>query len=157
MKSIEKVDFNLRKSGQTDISGTVKTFALGLVALFCLTFTGCSSKDAEINSFLTEWDAVTNEIVRKIDANPSSAGVDDAQKTWDEKKAGLKAKWDNVKDARGFQVSQDTQKKMEESAQKNVTALTGVMSKNAVKLAMDKGAADKFRKLMEDYGNTFRM
>lgn len=134
----------------------MKTFALGLVALFCLTFTGCS-KDAEINSFLTEWDAVTNEIVQKIDTNPSSAGVDDAQKAWDEKKTDLKAKWDKVKDARGFQVSKDVQKKLEESAKKNVTALTAVMSKNVVKLATDKGAADKFKKLMEDYGNTFRM
>ena len=156
MKNIEKLNFNVWKTKQINISDMVGTFALGLVVLFCLTFVGCS-KDAEINSFLTEWETATNEIVQKIDANPSSAGVDEARKTWDEKKAGLKAKWDNVKDARGFQVSQDTQKKMEESAQKNVTALTGVMSKNAVKLAMDKGAADKFRKLMEDYGNTFRM
>lgn len=156
MKSIEKLDSNIRKIKQINISDMVGKFALGLVVLFCLTFVGCS-KDAEINSFLTEWEAVTNEIVQKIDANPSSAGVDDAQKTWNEKKVGLKAKWDSLKDARGFQVSKDTQKKMEESAQKNVTALTAVMSKNVMKLATDKGAADKFKKLMEDYGSTFNM
>ena len=156
MKSIEKLNFNVWRIGQTNVSGMFKTFAFGLVALFCLASFGCS-KDAQINSFLTEWDAVTNEIVQKIDTNPSSAGVDEAQKTWDEKKADLKAKWDKVKDARGFQVSKDTQKKLEESAKKNVTALTTVMSKNVVKLATDKGAADKFKRLMEDYGNTFKM
>jgi len=156
MESIKKLDLNIRKTGQTNISGIVGKFTLGLVVLFCLTFVGCS-KDAEINSFLTEWESVTNEIVRKIDANPSSAGIDEAQKTWDEKKVGLKGKWDNLKDARGFQVSKDTQKKMEESARKNVTALTDVMSKNMVKLAMDKSATDKFKKLMTDYGNTFNM
>ena len=156
MKSIEKLNFTVRKTGQTNVSGMFKTFALGIFALFCLSSFGCS-KDAEINSFLIEWDAVTNEIVQKIDTNPSSAGVDEAQKTWDEKKTDLKAKWDKVKEARGFQVSKDVQKRMEESAKKNVTALTAVMSKNVVKLATDKGAADKFKKLMEDYGNSFRM
>jgi hypothetical protein len=156
MKNLEKSDFNFRKTRQSIISNGVKTFAIGLVALCCLSLVGCS-KDAEINSFLYEWDAVTNEIVQKIDADPSSAGVADAQKTWDEKKADLKAKWDKIKDARGFQVSKDTQKKMEESAQKNVSALTAVMSKNVVKMARDKDAADKFRNLMEDYGNTFKM
>jgi hypothetical protein len=156
MKSIEKSDSKIRKSEQINISDMVGKFAIGLVVLFCLAFAGCS-KDAEINSFLTEWEAVTNEIVQKIDANPSLAGVDDAQKTWNEKKVGLKAKWDSLKDARGFQVSKDTQKKMEESARKNVTALTTVMSKNVMKLATDKGATDKFKKLMEDYGSTFNM
>ena len=156
MESIKKLDLNMRKIGQTSISGIVGKFTLGLVVLFCLTFVGCS-KDAEINLFLTEWESVTNEIVQKIDANPSSSGIDEAQKTWDEKKAGLKARWDNLKDARGFQVSQTTQKKIEESARKNVTALTDVMSKNMVKLATDKSAADKFKKLMADYGDTFNM
>lgn len=156
MKNLEKSDINFRKTRQTNISNAVKTFALGLVALFCLSLVGCS-KDAEINSFLTEWDAVTNEIVQKIDADPSSAGVEDAQKIWNEKKADLKAKWDKIKDARGFQVSKDMQKKMEESAQKNVSVLTAVMSKNMVKLARDKDAADKFKNLMEDYGTTFKL
>jgi biopolymer transport protein ExbB/TolQ len=156
MKSIKKLDFNIRKTEQIKISDMVGKFALGLVVLCCLTFVGCS-KDAEINSFLTEWETVTSEIVQKIDADPSSAGVDDAQKTWNGKKAGLKAKWDKVKTARGFQVSQDTQKKMEECAKKNMAALTAVMSKNVVKLATDKSAADKFKNLLEDYGNTFRM
>jgi hypothetical protein len=155
MAIIENTKLNIRNTGTNSISGAFKNFAFGFVALCCLIFTGCS-KDAEINSFLTEWDAATNEIVQKIDASPSSAGVDAAQKTWDEKKAGLKAKWDALKDARGFQVSKDTQKKMEESARKNVTALTNVMSKNISKLASDKDAVEKFKKLMEDYGNTFR-
>lgn len=156
MKNTEKSKFNVRNTGRTKISKAFKTFALGIVALCCVTLVGCS-KDAEINSFLTEWDAVTNEIVRKIDADPSLAGVDEAQKTWDEKKADLKVKWDKIKNVRGFQVSKDTQKKMEESAQKNVTALTAVMSRNVMELATDKDAVDKFGNLMEDYGNTFKM
>lgn len=156
MKSMENANFNVRKIEQRRIFAMFRASALGLVALFCLITVSCS-KDAEINSFLTEWETVTNEIVEKIDADPSAAGVDDAQKTWDAKKVGLKAKWDNFKDAKGFQVSQDTQKKMEESATKNVKALTSVMSKNVIKLATDKTAADKFKKLMEDYGNTFKM
>ena len=47
------------------------------MAMLCLSLTGCS-KDAEINAFITEFDAPTKEIVSKFDANPSAAGIDDA-------------------------------------------------------------------------------
>ena len=59
--------------------------------VFCLGMTGCS-KDAEIEAFIKEMDGVTKDIVSKIDANPTAAGVDDAQKAFDARKAELKTK-----------------------------------------------------------------
>lgn len=126
------------------------------MVLLCLSLAGCS-KDAEINAFITEFDAATKEIVAKIDANPSAAGIDDAQKAFDGKKASLKAKWDGIKGAVGMQVSADTKKKLEESVTNNMKALMDVSTKNMMKLAMDKDASAKFKTLLTDYQGTFAM
>lgn len=134
----------------------MKKLTVFLIAVFCLTLTGCS-KDAEINAFITEFDAATKEIVSKIDANPSAAGVADAQKAFDGKKASLKTKWDGIKDAVGFQVSADTKKKLEDSVTNNMKALMDVSMKHAMKMAMDQDASAKFKTLLTDYQGTFAM
>jgi hypothetical protein len=125
-----------------------------LLAIFCLGLAGCS-KDAEVEAFIAENDAVMKDITTKIDQNPTAAGVDDAQKSFDAKKANLKTKWDAIKDARGAQVSADTQKKLNDSMSNNMKSLTDVSMKNAMKLGQDKDAAMKFQKLMQDYAATF--
>lgn len=132
----------------------MKNLTLLCIFAFCLALTGCS-KDAEINAFITEFDAATQEIVSKIDANPTAAGMDDAQKAFDGKKASLKAKWDGIKGAVGFQVSADTKKKLEDSVGKNMKALMDVSTKNMMKLATDKEASAKFQALLKDYQATF--
>ena len=126
-----------------------------LIVMVCLVLVTACSKDAEINAFITEFDTVTQEIVSKIDSNPTAAGIDDAQKAFDGKKASLKAKWDGIKDAVGFQVSTDTKKKLEDSVTKNMKALMDVSMKNAMKMAMDKDASAKFKTLLTDYQATF--
>ena len=133
----------------------MKKVSLVLFFALCLVFAGCS-KDAEAEAFIAENDAVMKDMTAKIDANPSAAGVDDAQKSFDAKKDSLKSKWDAIKDARGAQVSSETQKKLNDSMTGNMKELTDVSMKNAMKLAMDKEAATKFQKLMNDYGNTFK-
>ncbi|HMT08699.1 MAG TPA: hypothetical protein PKA82_11900 [Pyrinomonadaceae bacterium] len=126
------------------------------IALCSLLLTSCS-KDAEVNAFITEFEATTKEITSKIDANPTAAGVADAQKAFDAKKASLKAKWDAIKDAVGFQVSADTKKKLEDSVTKSMKELVDVSTKNAMKLAQDGDAATKFQALMKDYQTVFSM
>lgn len=132
----------------------MKKISLFLVVLLCIGLTGCS-KDAEINAFITEFDAATKEIVAKIDANPTAAGMDEAQKAFDGKKASLKAKFDGIKGAMGFQVSADTKKKLEESMANSGKALLDVSMKNAMKLATDKEATAKFKTLLNDFQSTF--
>ncbi len=129
---------------------------LVIVVAILLLVTACS-KDAEINAFITEFNDVTQEIVSKIDANPSAAGVADAQKAFDGKKASLKGKWDGIKDAVGFQVSADTKKKLEDSVANNMKAIMGVSTKHMMKLAADKDASAKFQALLKDYQSTFTM
>jgi len=133
----------------------MKRITLFLSLALCLFSIGCS-KDAEVEAFITEFDAATTDMVAKLDANPTSAGVDEAQKSFDAKKGNLKTKWDAVKDARGMQVSEATTKKLNDSMEKNMKSITDVAMKNAMKMAGSPGASDKFKKLMDDYGNTFK-
>lgn len=132
----------------------MKKTVLFLILAFSLMMVGCS-KDAEINAFADELDAVTKEVAAKIDANPSAAGVDEAQKAFDAKKASLKTKWEGIKDAVGFQVGADAKKKLETSITNNGKALTEVFSKNMMKLATDKAAGEKFQTLLKEYQGMF--
>jgi|SRR5215203_2120834 len=133
----------------------MKKIALFLLVVFCLGLTGCS-KDAEVNAFITENHAVIDEMVKKIDANPSEDGVDEAQKAFDAKKAGLKAKWDAIKDARGAQVSSDVQKKLNDSVTADMKMLTDVQMKHSQKLATDGDAMNKFVKLVQAYSEIIK-
>ena len=133
----------------------MKTITLFLLFAVALASVGCS-KDSEVNAFIAENDAVIKDITDKIDANPSATGIDDAQKSFDAKKADLKSKWTDIKGARGMQVSADVQKKLNDSVQNDMKTLTDVSTKNAMKLAMDKDAMAKFQKLMTDYTDTFK-
>ncbi len=128
-----------------------------LIVLVLLAFVTACSKDAEINAFITEFDTATKEIVAKIDANPTAAGIGEAQKAFDGKKASLKTKWDGIKGAVGFQVSADTKKKLEDSVANNMKSLMDVSMKNAMKMALDKEASSKFQALLKDYQATFAM
>ena len=134
----------------------MKKTALFLLVVFCLSLTACS-KDAEVNAFITENHAVIEEIVKKIDANPTEEGVDEAQKSFDAKKAGLKTKWDAIKDARGMQVSTDVTKKLNDSVAADMKMLTDVQQKHAMKLAGDGEAMNKFVKLVQAYSEIIKM
>ncbi len=129
----------------------MKKITLFLVLTFCLALIGCS-KDAEIGTFMTEWEGVTNDMVKKID----EGDIDGAKAAFDAKKGALKAKWEEVKTARGFQVSADTQKKMTDGATKNMTALTSSFTKNAMKIATDKTKVDKLQALIKEYSEVFK-
>ena len=132
----------------------MKTFAMLVVVAFCLGLTACS-KDADINAFITEFDSTTKELISKIDANPTAAGIDDAQKAFDGKKASLKAKWDAIKDAVGFQVSADTKKKLEDTVKKNMDDLQKVATKHEETIASDPQVTQKFTKLITDFTSMF--
>ena len=135
----------------------MKKVTLLLLFVFTLALAGCANKDAEVQSFITEFDAVTKEMTDKINANPTSAGIEEAQKSFDAKKDSLKTKFDSFKNARQAQLSADMLKKFTDSINGNTKLLSDTMTKNAMKLAQDKDAMPKLQKLMQDYSNTFKM
>ncbi|CAN5845337.1 hypothetical protein BH20ACI4_BH20ACI4_07200 [soil metagenome] len=130
----------------------MKKLSILLIAVFALGLAGCS-KDEQINAFLTEWETVTNDMSAKIEAGD----VDCAKTAFDGKKESLKASWDEVKTARGFQVSEDTKKKMDESAKKNMNTLMSASMKGTMKTGGDKAESDKLQTLMKEYGEIFKM
>ena len=132
----------------------MKRIALFFVMTATLGLTGCN-KDAQIEAFISELNSVTQDVVAKIDANPTSAGVDEAQKALDARKPALQAKWDAIKDAVGFQVSKAVKDKLESSVKENIKALTDVSMRNVTSLAADKNATTKFQRLMMDFSSMF--
>ncbi len=130
----------------------MKKISVLLILAFCLSMAGCS-KDAEVNAFMTELDTVTNDVVQKI----NSGDVDGAKTAFDGKKEGLKAKWNAFKNAREMQVSKDVMKKMQESLQKNVTALTTAVATGSIKFATDKAKGEKLQSISKEYMDLFKM
>lgn len=130
----------------------MKKLTLFLLAIFTLSLIGCS-KDAQINAFMTEWETVTNDMSAKIEAGD----IDGARAAFDAKKDSLKKNWDDVKTAKGFQVTEETKKKMEEGAKKNMSTLLNATMKGAMKSGGDKAKSDKLQALMKEYGDIFKM
>jgi hypothetical protein len=110
------------------------------------------SKDAEALSFAEELDGVSNEIVRIVKSAPTpSAGVDAAQKYLDERKSGLRQKFDAFKDARGFQISSETKQRLETSLTSGITAVSGLQLEFMLLEVTDAGFKAKIDKLVKDY------
>ncbi len=135
----------------------MKRVALFTTILIVTLGTIACSKDAEVNAFINEFDSATKELVDKIDRDPTSAGIDDARRTFESRKPQLKAKWDQIKTAIGAQVSSETKKRLETSIANNLRSITEVSMKNMAKLAADKEAPAKLRTLIEDYSGTFAL
>ena len=123
-----------------------------LLALTCMALLAGCKKDAQVDSVLTELDTFTKEMVAKIDSAPNpSAGVDAAQKFLDSRKADLQAKLGTLKGLRGYQVSDETKKKMMESMTQNVMSVGKLKIKYMTNAMRDPALNAKLDKLNTDY------
>ena len=124
----------------------MKKSTILLLFILCLGFAGCG-RDADVNSFMSEWNSVTNEISKSVE----NGNVDQAQKTLDAKKDSLRAKWVSLKNIKDSQVSEDSKKKLEEVMKKSKETLLTAVMKGTMKIADDKSAVDKMQNLMKEY------
>ena len=117
---------------------------------------GCK-KDAQVESALAEFHAFTEEIVKRVEggANPS-AGVDDAQKYFDSRKAEILAKLESLKGVRGFQVSEQTKKKMTEQLADGYMSVTKLQLRYMMDSVRDPALKAKLDKLVQDYQGLIR-
>jgi outer membrane murein-binding lipoprotein Lpp len=129
----------------------MKKITIFIALVMTLLIAGCS-KDGEINAFISEFDGITNDMAAKID----DGDIDGAKAAFDAKKDSFKTKLEGIKTARGFQVSEETTKKLTESVTKNMSTLQGSMMKNVGKLATDKPKMDKLMALVKEYGDVFK-
>jgi Tfp pilus assembly protein PilP len=124
-----------------------KTVSL-LLGLCCLALVSCGKKDAEINSFVTEINNFTDEIVKKVEGGSTpEAGVDDAQKYLDSRKADIKSKFDAVKNIGENQVSEETKKKLSDSFYQDGVKLGQLQQK----YGSDEAVKTKLKKLTQDF------
>ena len=134
----------------------MKTTILGILILTILAFAGCSvNKDAEVTAFVSDMDKVTNEITSKVNSSPTAAGVDEAQKALDAKKADLKARYDKLKELRGYELSEQVTKKLTDSITKNMETVANLQIQNVEKTVSDEAFGKKMNKLYTDYNSIF--
>ena len=135
----------------------LKRFTMLVLLLACLPLCACK-KDAEINSIVTDLDSFTTELVKKVESAPNpSAGVDDAQKYFDSRKADLTTKMTTLKGIRGYQVSEDTKNKMTKSLVDDAKRVAGLQLKYVGASMRDPAFKAKLEKLTKDYLDLFRL
>lgn len=112
---------------------------------------GCK-KDTQVESVLAELNTFTREIVRRVEGAPNpSAGVDDAQKFFDSRRADMRAKLETLKDVRNFQVSEETRRKMMEQMTDDVMSVSKLQIKYIGDSMKDPALRAKLEKLVNDY------
>ncbi len=124
----------------------MKSIALLLGLVFCLTLTACSGPVKELDDYISLQDAIILEMGKKIEANPTQAGVDEARKVYESKKEEFKAKCAAV---RGKKLSGDQTQKMLDSAVNRGEMLDLIRSK-----IKDIDAMLEFTKLINDFNGT---
>ena len=87
------------------------------------------------------------ELADAIEREKSATG---AVKIWDARKESLKKRYDSIKDARGFQVTEETKTKFGEN-------VTECMTKVCLKVSLDAAEAATFKKLCDDYTTLFEL
>jgi hypothetical protein len=87
-----------------------------------------------------------------VDSSQGSVeGINEAQKYLDSRKADMQKKLGVLKEARGFQVSDETKKVLTESITKNVTNVASLEIKYMGRSIKDPGYKSKLEKLVKDY------
>ena len=134
-----------------------RLFIVALVIIICMVLAGCK-KDAEIESITAELHSFSEELTKKVQSaqNPS-AGVGEAQKLMDSRKADLQSKMRSLKSIRGYQVSKETQQKMTETLSKDAMSVAGLQMKYLSVSLRDPAFKGKLDKLIRDYTEIFKM
>lgn len=134
----------------------MKTTILGILLLTVLAFAGCgSNKDAEVNIFVADVDKLAGQIVTKVNADPTASGIDEAQKILDKQKSDLKARYDKLKELRGYELSEAVMKKFTDSVAKNIETIGGLQIQHAEQTVGDEAFGKKMNKLYTDFNSIF--
>ena len=135
--------------GFTKIGTSV--IALPALLLISLTVAACR-KDAEVNATVSAVDALTTELVRRIEAAPNpSAGVDDAQEYLDASKTEIASKMGALKSLRGDQVSDETKKRLALRLADDAARVGGLQVKYVSQSISNPAFKAKLDKLVGDY------
>ena len=125
--------------------------ALPMLLLISITVAGCR-KDAEVNATVSAVDALTTELVRRIEAAPNpSDGVDDAQEYLDARKTEIAGKMGVLKSLRGDQVSDETKRKLTSRLSEDAAKVGDLQVKYVSHSISNPAFKAKLDKLVGDY------
>ena len=116
-----------------------------LVAALGVSAFGCS-KDGEVLDFVKENDSLVAEIKKSTDP-------DGARRVFDAKKEALKAKLEPLKNARGFQIKQESMTALTKSLQDGVTTVCSLQ----ISAMGDEAKSTKYKSLCDDYTSVMSM
>ena len=120
-----------------------------------LLLAGCK-KDEEVNATLAEIDSFTTEMVTRVEAAATpSAGVDDAQKYFDSRKADMMTRMETLKGLRGYQVGDETKQKMVSSLVADASKVGNLEMKYVSRSVSDPAFKAKLDRLVKDYQTLF--
>jgi hypothetical protein len=126
-----------------------------LIFTLVAAFAGCGvKKDADVKSFIADIDQMALDISRAVDEKPAT-GVDRAQQLLDARKPELKAKFETLKDLRGYQISEDTTKEFSDAVARNVEKVGNLQIKYAEESAENAKLGQKLTKLADDFNSIF--
>jgi hypothetical protein len=129
--------------------------SLLLVLAFCLMFIGCGRINGpveEVKAFADEKEDVISQMGKKLEANPTEAGVDEARKVFEAKKDSLKAKKEAIKAApQGF--NKDWQSLLMKTESRHDEMLRGIGVKFTVACYSDQ-CRNKWKALEKDVNET---
>ena len=135
----------------------MKTVTLLLVLAFCLTFIGCGRIHGpveEVNAFADEKEEVLSQMGKKLEANPTEAGVDEARKVFEAKKDSLKAKKEAIKTApEGF--NKDWISLLWKTESRHKEMLTAIGIKFTIACSSD-SCENKWEALEKDFSETVK-
>jgi hypothetical protein len=130
----------------------------GIALVMTVVCLGGCSKDDEVKAVVADFTSFTNELVGKVEnAKSPSAGVDEAQKLLDSRKAELQSKLDGIKGVRGFQVSKETMEKMTNDLVDSGTKVASLQMKYMQQSIADPAFKAKLEKLVDDYTGLLKM
>jgi hypothetical protein len=133
----------------------MKSTLFVLIFTFVAAFAGCGvKKDADVKSFIADIDQMALDISRAVDEKPAT-GVDRAQQLLDARKPELKAKFETLKDLRGYQISEDTTKEFADAVARNVEKVGNLQIKYAEESSENAKLGQKLTKLADDFNSIF--
>jgi hypothetical protein len=133
----------------------MKSTIFELIITMVAAFAGCGvKKDADVKSFIADIDQMALDISRAVDEKPAT-GVDRAQQLLDARKPELKAKFETLKDLRGYQISEDTTKEFSDAVARNVEKVGNLQIKYAEESAENAKLGQKLTKLADDFNSIF--
>lgn len=126
------------------------------ILIFILILAGCNN-DKEILGFFDDWDKVTNEMVKKIEASD----LDGARSLFDSKKDDLRSGWAKIPRSRNgsstkIYMSSSVKKRYDESFFKNIELVTTSVSKFESQNRDDKSKIEQIQTLLKEYRELFR-